>query len=267
MGAFDPRQRMHHDRVLREVGEDVRGHGKRVPDALVLGRRIALEPLLLDPGHVEHVRAADPRREILGLDKGDPVAAQVGEQVLLHLHRPGRDQPEGHARILRQQVAQGPGRPSVQEIARDGDGRPVQRAADPPDRVRIEQRLGGMLPRAVPRVEHGHRPPRTGIRRHAGRALRRSFLVVPDDDRRRPVPARHADRVLDRLALGRRGELARRFRGKHASAEMIGGELEREPGAGAGLIEEREDDLALEQVAAAAVDDLLREARLTEHAV
>src|SRR5207253_8930393 len=79
--------------------------------------------------------------------------------------------------------------------------------------------------------------------------------------------ARHAARVLARLAVGRRGELARRFRGAHASAKVIGGELERAPGPGAGLIEEREDDLALEQVAPAAVDDLLREARLAEHAV
>ena len=102
-------------------------------------------------------------------------------------------------------------------------------------RERVEQRLRGVLVTTVARVDHARRAPRRDPVRRAGRA-------VPHDDR---VDTHRVDRlhgVEQALALLHRRRRDRE--GHRVGREPLRRGLEREPGAGGVLVEERHHRLA-----------------------
>ncbi len=159
-------------------------------------------------------------------------------QVVAHPHLRRRHERDVDVVELRQQIAQRPDRATVREVADHRDPRSVDVPQLVLDRVEVEQRLGRMLAAPVTPVDHRHV-------RDQRRPFRGALLVVPDDDHV-GVAGDDADRVLQRLALGGARELPRVVGAHHPSAEAKHGRLEREPGAGGGLVEEGRHDLPLE---------------------
>ena len=128
--------------------------------------------------------------------------------------------------------------PRMEDVS---DDRHVE-AGDPAellvDRVEVEERLGRMLVRPVPRV-HDVR------RRHVGDDLRRADVRVAEDDDVGVVGADRERRVLQRLALVHRG--ARRLDRHDVRGEPLRGELEARRRARRGLEEHVHDGPALER--------------------
>ena len=87
------------------------------------------------------------------------------------------------------------------QVAAEDDGEAVHAALLGPDGEQVEERLGGMLPRAVAAVDHRRF-------RRVGRDLRRADLGVADDDEVH-VLIHRADRVGEALPLGDRGASGR----------------------------------------------------------
>ena len=115
---------------------------------------------------------------------------------------------------------------------------PSRRPNSSCSRVEVEQRLGRMLVLPVPRVDD--------VRVDRPRdELRRADLRMADDDDVGVVGAERERRVLERLALVHRG--ADRLDVERVGRESLRGELEGRRRARRGLVEEVDDELALER--------------------
>src|SRR4029077_948249 len=148
----------------------------------------------------------------------------------------------------------------VEDIADDRDVEPVELVEFLPQRVEIQQRLRRMLMLAVPCVDDV----RVG---ETWDELRRADLRVPDHDHVGVVRAERERGVLQRLALVHRG--TRRLDRERVRREALRRELERGRRAGRGLVEEVDDQVALErrQLLHVAVERGLEGARGPEQAL
>src|SRR5712692_1491231 len=189
--------------------------------------------LLLDAQHHHRVRIAQRVRQRAG-----DLAAQ-----LLH---PGWDERAGagdaHPRAqLGEAVDVGPSNAAVGDVAHDGDHLARELAQLLPQSERVEQRLGGVLVRAVARVDHarphgpGDRPRRSGGGVAHHQDVRADGLQV-------------AHRVLQGLALGHAGGVL--LEAEHLGPQGVGRDLEGAPGAGGSLEEEGHHGPAGEQIVA-----------------
>src|SRR6185295_16098723 len=129
-------------------------------------------------------------------------------------------------------------RASVLQIAEEADLQAGDAAAAAADRVEVEERLRRVLIASVAAVDDG-------TRRRFGRETRRAFARMADDDDV-AVALDHADRVGERLALARRGDLLTADP-ERLAAEAHHRALEREARARRGLEEQRAEDFAVEQ--------------------
>ena len=145
-------------------------------------------------------------------------------------------------------------RPSVLQVTRQGDGQALDPAFFLPDGVQIQQRLRGMLPRAVAAVEDRDRGP-------VGQLLRAARHRVADD-RHVGVAFDHLAGVEQRLALGgRAGGLGLGDR-QHLPAQAQHRGLEGETRARGRLVEQGRQHLARHvQQAALRLHDALKPGR------
>ena len=123
----------------------------------------------------------------------------------------------------------------MEDVADDPDPHPLQRAEAAAQGVDVEQRLARVLVLAVAGVDDRGRGP-------AGDHLGGAGVGVADHDRGRVVGGEGGDRVLQRLALLDRG--AGGLDRDEVGGEALGGEVEGARGAGARLVEERDDGAA-----------------------
>jgi hypothetical protein len=198
-------------------------------EAVVLPERrheAALHPLELEPEDVQDVRPLDRL-----LDPPEDVHPQgidpLGKEGLGAADRhlgPQLEEPEDV----------GAGHPGVEDVAHDADLESLDPLPVIPDREEVQERLGGMLVRAVPGVDHVRGNP-------LGQEARGPRRAVADHDHVDPhrleVPGR-VDQGLPLLHRGSRGGDVHRV-----GAQALLGELEGDAGAGGGLHEEVHDRL------------------------
>ena len=149
--------------------------------------------------------------------------------------------------VLRQQFGQRVHCASVAQIAHHRDLEAIDTAKLLPDGVQIQQRLGGMLARAVACVDDRHAGVVGG---HLGRA---DFRVAQDDGI--AVLFQRAHGVGQCFALAHRTELNPLRNRDHAAAQPLHGCDKRGAGARARLVEEAGQHVAAQQVAHAVLLD------------
>jgi len=147
------RARVHDDGVLRQQRHPADVEAVAAP-VLADGREVGrVHPLLLHAQHHHHVALAQLRVEVVG----GPARPRVDRER----HEGGRGD-QRHVRAERgQQQHVGPRHPGVQHVADERHPEPVKALATPvgaaealAHRERVEQRLRGVLVRAVARVDH-----------------------------------------------------------------------------------------------------------------
>ena len=117
----------------------------------------------------------------------------------------------------------------MQDVAADRDDQPLDAALVAADGERVEQRLGGMLMRAVAGIDHGAVDfPGQELDRAGGVVTHHDDVGVHGVERHRGVD--------QRLALAHRGGADRHVH--DVGAEPLAGELERRLGAGRDLEEQ-----------------------------
>ena len=190
------------------------------------GDEALAHPLLLHPQRVDDVGLLDPVEAVgdLAAELLDPARDQ------------GRRAADGDLGAHRREGDQvGAGDAAVEDVADDPDPGAVERAEAAAQRVDVEQRLARVLVLAVAGVDDRGRGP-------AGDHLGGARVGVADDDRGGVVGGERRDRVLQRLALLDRG--AGGLDRDEVGGEALGGEVEGARGAGARLVEERDDGAA-----------------------
>ena len=124
---------------------------------------------------------------------------------------------------------------AVEDVAENGDVQALDAALLLADGERVQQRLGGMLVRAVAGVDDA------GIE-DPGQEMRRAGGAVADDDEINVQRLEVARGVLERLALLERGGLGGEI--DDVGREPLLGQLEAGARAGGGLDKEVDDGLA-----------------------
>ena len=190
------------------------------------GDEALAHPLLLHPQRVDDVGLLDPVERV-----GDGTAELL--DPARDQRRRAADRDLGAEPLEGDQV--GAGDAAVEDVADDPDLAAVEGAEAAAQGVDVEQRLAGVLVLAVAGVDDRGTGP-------AGDHLGRAGVGVADHDRGRVVGGQGGDRVLQRLALVDRG--AGRLDRDQVGGEPLGGELEGAAGAGARLVEERDDGAA-----------------------
>ena len=164
------------------------------------------------------------------------VLVQVRLQVVAHGDLRRGDKPDFDVLELAEQVGEGSDRAPVGEVADQRDAHAVDPAELVANRVQVEQRLRRVLAGPVPGVDHGDAADR-------GRAPGRALFAVAEHDHVR-VSADDPDRVLERLALGGRRELARVVGPHGLAAQPKHRRLEGQAGSRRGFVEEGRHHLA-----------------------
>ena len=194
-----------------------------VPAAVFAHRREVrgIHPLGLHPEHHHDVGLGQRRREVVA-DLARP--GRYGDRQ----QRGRRDERDVGAERAQQQHV-GPGHPAVQDVADDRDAQAVQAAEPAPHGEGVEQRLRGVLVRAVAGIDHAAAHP-------AGQPVRGARRLVPDHDRVCAHRLQRQRRVLEALALGD----ARALGGEvdDVGGQPLGGGLERDPRPGRVLVEQ-----------------------------
>ncbi len=231
---------MHDDRIVGQPPQPRRVEAP-APGVLALAREeCGVHALELDAQHHHRVRL-------------------LGEglvEVVAHAHGPPgdvlRDQRGGrHERDVGAERAQQPHvgarDPGVQHVSDDDDAKArevlpaaVGAEAALADREGVEQRLGGMLVRAVAGVDDARGDPAA-----RGEGARRAGRRVPHDDRVRAHRLQGLRGVLQALALRDAGSLRREV--DHVGREPLRRGFERDPGAGGVLEEQVHDGLAAQR--------------------
>lgn len=117
--------------------------------------------------------------------------------------------------------------------------RPSSRPRSAVDGVEVQQGLGRVLPGPVAAVDDG-------MLRHLRRPLRRTHLGVANDDDV-GILVHRLDRILQRLPFGHGGGL-RRGEAHDAPAQPVHSRFKGKAGPGAGLKEERRQDVAIQEI-------------------
>mmetsp|Transcript_37204 Transcript_37204/g.80995 ORF Transcript_37204/g.80995 Transcript_37204/m.80995 type:complete len:294 (-) Transcript_37204:186-1067(-) len=223
------REGVHDDGVLPHDVHDGLVDDVLAARLLVLLRAV-LEALLLDPRLVQHVHVRRHLLEVVHLGPLDPGAVEELLDVVAHLHHGGGHEDELHVVVvLGQQVGQRAHGAPVGQVAHHAHPHVVQPPQLPLDRVRVQQRLCGVLAGAVAGVDQRRIDGRRGLLRGSG------VEMAEDDDVR--VALNHPHGVFERFSLRGRRELASALCGQHRAAHLPHRRLEREAGTCGWLIE------------------------------
>ena len=164
------------------------------------------------------------------------VLVQVGLKVIAHRYLGQSDKPELDVLELAQEIRQRAHRAAVGEVSDHRHPDAVDLRQLGADGEQVEQGLGRMLARAVPRIDDWDVADRGG-------AFGRALFPMPQDDHVR-IAAHDSDGVFESLAFGRGGEFAGVVGAHRLAAEAQHGRLERKPGAGGWFVEESRHHLA-----------------------
>jgi hypothetical protein len=171
-----------------------------------------------------------PHVGVDGVGAGDRLVGVVGEQraeAVLELEPAGRGDPHLDTH---QAAHHGERAGHVVAVADVGQHAALQRAERLVQRHQVGQRLAGVMPRR----EHVHH-------RHAGEAsqLLEALVGAGAQPDRGHVAGEHQRGVADRLAAGELHLV--RAQEQRVAAELDDAGLERDPGAGGGLLEQQRD--------------------------
>src|SRR6056297_387171 len=212
-------------------GQVVRRRFQRFLVDLVLARNLEVlvlvgEALALDTGDVQHVEALQDGVEVGVLADVRARLVEVVADATGELEALGADEVLADVEV-RQRVRERVDRPAVLQVAHDADGEVVQ-ARVLPDGVQVEQRLRGMVARAVARVQQRNVD-------ELAHELCRPLAGVAQDERV-GVPLDDARGVGEALALLHAGRLD----GPHVDdvpAQALDGRLEAHLRPGARFVE------------------------------
>ena len=161
---------------------------------------------------------------------------QVFLEIISHPEFRRRYEDDFRRFVLAEEIYERARRAAVLEITDDGDSSSVYFAELSGEGVHVKKGLGRMLTRAVSGIYDRYR-------RRFGKAFRRIFLEMADDDDIR-VLAHDAAGVLQSFSFHRRRNFVRVFRTDDVSAKPHHGGFEREPRTRRGLIKKRGQYLA-----------------------
>jgi len=209
----------------------------------------ARKTLALNTGHVQHIQLGQNLVDAVDLAVGHVVLLEEVDHVIRQLERVGRDQIDLHVMEALEEMQQRVYGAAVLQVAAQADLHVIRRTAHAQDRDHVGQRLGRMEMAAVARIDDRNGRIQTC---RLGCALAR---IAHDDHVR--VAGYHVDRVLERLALGRRGG-TRIGEADNAASETHHRSRERQIGSGRRLIEQTAEHLAAAGVyiALGPVDDV-----------
>ena len=243
----DARQRMQHEHILFRTLHLLRGQLIAALQIFIFLR--ARKTLALNTGHVQHIQLGQNFVDAVDLAVGHIVLLEEADHVIRQLERVGRDQIDLHVMETLEEMQQRVYGAAVLQVAAQTDLHVIRRTAHAQDRDHVGQRLGRMEMAAVSRIDD-----RNG--RIQACRLGCALARIAHDDHVR-VAGYHVDRVLERLALGRRGG-TRIGEADNAAAETHHRSRERQIGSGRRLIEQTAEHLAAAGVyiALGPVDDV-----------
>ena len=232
---IDSGQRMKDDEIALCVFE-LRG----IEDVAILEAEIfllACETLVLDTGHIKHVKLSDNLGHRLGFVIFHTVRLDgFVLDVLGQLQLLRRDEHDLDARVARKRLNKRMNRSAILEVAAEADGETVEFMLMAADGTKIGKSLGRVAVRAVARVDNGDR---CILRRNVSRA--REGMAHCDDV---GIAGNDARSIGYAFALRRR-RVSTRLKAENLSAKLEHCRLEGKAGSGGGLEEECCDLLAV----------------------
>ena len=224
---------MEHQHVLFRTLQLFRGQLVVALEVFIFLR--ARKPLTLDAGHIQHIQLRQHFLDAARLTERHVMTFQELHHVIRQGEHIGRDQIDLHVVISLEKMEQRMYCAAIFQITAQADFHVVCRAAIPQDGNHIGQRLCRVQMTAVSRVDHRHR-------RVEGRCLGCALTRIAHDDHV-GVARNHIDRVLERLALRRRGR-AGVGKTNHATAKAHHRGRKRQVGARGRLIKQAAEHLA-----------------------
>lgn len=138
---------MQHDRVLWKLLHYASIDDVRRRRGLEAAR--VLQPFRVRPRNVHCVHVTYQRPKITHFLKGGPALRQVASQAFSDAEQMWRNEVERDAAKSGEKVRERVGGPLIREITDQGNPEIVQPSDLPPDGIRVEQRLGGVLATSI----------------------------------------------------------------------------------------------------------------------